>query len=61
MPTIPSRESEALTPVLTSEERWRRWEQRGRDDDARFMDHVRRGFWSAVIVLTVILVLAFLV
>ena len=35
--------------LLTSEERWRRWEQRGRDNDARFMRQARRLLWSGAI------------
>ena len=49
--------TQVLTPeVLTSQERWRRWEDRGRDNDARFMRQVRRMFWSGVIVMTAILI-----
>jgi len=40
------------TAVLSSEERWNRWEQRGRDSDARFM---RQARWllSAAITLAI--------
>ena len=46
----------ALTPsvnpdVFTSEERWRRWEQRGLDNDARFMRRARGVFWAALVVM----------
>jgi hypothetical protein len=43
--------------VLTSEERWRRWQQRGRDDDARFMRQVRQMIWSGLVALTFVLVM----
>jgi hypothetical protein len=47
-----------LSPaVLTSAERWRRWEQRGKDHDARFMRNVRRMVWSAVVTITLVLVI----
>lgn len=45
--------------VLASEERWRRWEQRGHDNDARFRSDVRRMFWSGL-AMTVVLVIFFL-
>ena len=56
----------AITSLLnpevlsSSQERWRRWEQLGRDNDARFMRRLRRGFWSGVIVTTAVLVFALL-
>jgi hypothetical protein len=56
MPIIPSISPE----VLTSEERWRRWEQRGRDNDARFMRRARWVFWSTSIVFLVGILLLFL-
>lgn len=43
--------------VLTSEERWRRWEERGRGNDARFMRQMRRVFWAGVVAMTVVLVI----
>ena len=46
--------------VLTSAERWRRWEQRGRDTDARFMRNVRRIFWSGLVAMTAVLVILLL-
>jgi hypothetical protein len=46
--------------VLTSEERWRRWEQRGHDNDARFMRYVRRMFWSGLVAMTAVLVISLL-
>lgn len=53
--------TQVLTPeVLTSQERWRRWEERGRDNDVRFMRQVRRMFWSGVVVMTVILIFSLL-
>jgi hypothetical protein len=33
---------------LTSEERWRRWEQRGRDNDARFLRRARMVLTAVV-------------
>ena len=42
--------------VLTSQERWHRWEQRGRDNDERFMLQARRLFWSGVVVTAVLMV-----
>jgi hypothetical protein len=36
--------------VVTSEERWRRWDQRGRNYDARFMRRARRELSSAAVV-----------
>ena len=48
---------QVLNPeILTSEERWQRWEQRGHDNDARFMRNARRMFWSGVVATTVVLV-----
>jgi hypothetical protein len=47
--------SSSTPEILTSEERWRRWEQRGRDNDARFMRLVRRSFWSAIVLGTLLL------
>jgi hypothetical protein len=46
--------------VLTSEERWRRWEQRSLDDDVRFMHQMRLVFWSAGVIVTAALVAYFL-
>ncbi len=46
--------------VLSSDERWRRWEQRGRDNDARFMRRVSRMCWSGVFVATAVLALSYL-
>jgi hypothetical protein len=43
--------------VFTSEERWRRWQQRAHDNDARFMRTVRRMFWSGLVAMTVVLVI----
>jgi len=34
--------------VLTSSDRWRRWEQRGRDRDALFMRRARWLSWCAL-------------
>jgi hypothetical protein len=51
----------ASNPDLsTSEERWRRWEQRGRDNDARFMRRAQRAFFSALIVVGGVVILSFL-
>jgi hypothetical protein len=47
--------SSVIPEILTSAERWRRWEQRGLDNDARFMRQVRRVGWSAVVVGAVLL------
>ena len=33
---------------LTSEERWRRWEQRGRDNDARLLRRARMVLTAVV-------------
>jgi hypothetical protein len=46
--------------VLTLEERWRRWEQRGHDNDARFRSDVRHMLWSGLVAMTVVLVIFFL-
>ena len=43
--------------VLTSEDRWRLWAQRGRDDVARFVRQMRLVFWSGVVVVTAVLVM----
>ena len=43
--------------VLTSEERWQRWQQRGHDSDVQFRRNVRRMFWSGVVAMTVVLVI----
>jgi hypothetical protein len=50
MVTTPSSQPE----VLTSEERWRRWEERGQESDARSMRQVRRLFWSTVVAAAVL-------
>ena len=42
--------SSVIPEILTSGERWRRWEQRGLDNDARYMRQVRRVCWSVVVV-----------
>jgi len=42
--------------TLTSEERWRRWEQRGRDNDAQLTRRMRRVLWSGVVMATAVLV-----
>lgn len=47
--------STSLPEALTSEERWRRWEQRGLDNDARFSRRLRRVVWTAVTVVAVLL------
>ena len=52
----------AVNPVLNSEalssqERWLRWEQRGRAHDERFMRRVRHLFWSTFVVATAVLIL----
>ena len=39
----------ATVELLSSEERWRRWGQRGRDNDLRFMLRARRLLWLAVV------------
>jgi hypothetical protein len=36
---------------LTADERWRCWEQRGREQDARFRRTAGRVFWIASILL----------
>ena len=41
--------------VLTSDERWRRWEQRGFDNQIRFRRRVFRFLWTPVMLLTVLL------
>ncbi len=56
MAIIPPGNSE----VLTSEERWRRWEQRGRDNDARFMRQVRRLFWVVLVVIGAVILFVLL-
>ena len=52
--------SSVIPEILTATERWRRWEQRGLDNDARFMRQVHRVGWSAVVV-GVVLLLFFIV
>jgi nicotinamide riboside transporter PnuC len=47
--------SSVIPEILTSAERWRRWEQHGLDNDARFMRQVRSVGWSAVVVGAVLL------
>jgi hypothetical protein len=44
--------------VLTSEERWSRWEQRGRDRDRRFMRRAHWMLWSAAGLAAVLLMIA---
>jgi hypothetical protein len=51
----------SATDVLTSEERWQRWRQRGRDSDARFKRRVRTVFVWIVLVLAAGLLLFFVV
>jgi nicotinamide riboside transporter PnuC len=41
--------------LLTSVERWRRWEQRGQDNDARLMRRMRYLFWTSVVVMAAVL------
>ena len=41
---------------LTREERWRRWEQRGRDNDARLMRRARGALWAAALVAIALLI-----
>jgi hypothetical protein len=52
--------SSVIPEILTAAERWRRWEQHGLDNDARFMRQVHRLGWSAVVV-GAILFLLFLI
>ena len=40
--------------VLTSAERWQRWEARGQANDARFMRRAHRLFWLAAVVIVAI-------
>jgi hypothetical protein len=49
------------TQVLTSEERWRRWEQRGMDNDAEFLRRAQRFLWVVLIALTIGVLYLFLV
>ena len=51
MSAFPSSNSVALT----SEERWRRWEQRGVDNEIRFRRRVYRFVWTPLMVLAVVL------
>ena len=51
MPTDPVFNPEGLT----SKERWRRSEQRGRDNDARFMRQARTVFGTGVVLVTFVL------
>ena len=44
--------------LLPSEERWLRWEQRGRDNDTRFARRVRHAIGLAAVLLIAVLVLA---
>ena len=37
------------TQVLTSEQRWRRWDQRGMDNDAQFLRRAQRFLWAVLI------------
>lgn len=54
-------DSPFLNPeALTSDERWRRWEQRGRTNDARFMRRARQMFWSGAVVVAGALLLSLL-
>ena len=41
------------TQVLTSEQRWRRWEQRGMDSDAQFLRRAQRFLWAVLIALAI--------
>ena len=57
--TIPSSSSSSSSSnieSLTREERWLRWEQRGRDNDARLMRRVRRALWAAALVAIALLI-----
>jgi hypothetical protein len=49
------------TQVLTSEERWRRWEQRGMDNDAEFLRRAQRFLWVVLIALAIGVLYLFLV
>ncbi len=55
MSAVPS----SIPEVLTSEERWSRWEQRGHDRDARFMRRAKRvlsaGLIAAIIIFAFVL------
>lgn len=47
-----------LSPeFLASEGRWRRWEQRGRDNDARFMRQAHKLLWATIVGFALVLVL----
>jgi hypothetical protein len=48
MPVNPLQSAVLTSEGLTSEARWRRWEQRGRDNDAHLLRGMRRLFWVAV-------------
>jgi hypothetical protein len=43
------------SPALTSEERWRRWEERGFDNEIRFRQRVYRFVWTPLMLLAVVL------
>ena len=49
------------TRVLTSEQRWRRWEQRGMDNDAQFLRRAQRFLWAVLIALAIGVLYMFLV
>jgi hypothetical protein len=50
-----SASSSSNSAALTSEERWRRWEQRGLDNEIRFRRRVYRFFWTPALLLAVLL------
>ena len=47
--------SEFQPEALTSEQRWRRWEQRGFDNDARFRRRVHGALWNTLIMGAIVL------
>ena len=60
MTATPGSPSTSLPETLTSEDRWRRWEQRGFENERRFKNRVRRVIIPALTAAAVVIFLGWI-